>query len=307
MPISDSQKVDFLWKKIGFGATKTDVSAIKDATNEAIPSPLLLRGDIIWVDAVLVPAVIPAFNDIDAPNPIVRIYSDNPGANPTFETIEDITASPRRTWLTNEANWIPPEFGSTYQIKVYIDNPGASAPQTTGSQVFAAGSGNNDEWFFDYKSGVLNFIGNNLPSTLTSGKRIYISGARYIGSLGLKGEGGLLGDLTIDKTTISTVQPDLDIILDPIGLGEVVISSDLTVENNLNVEGNVNLDNDLNVGGDLNLDNDLNVGGDLNLDNNLNVGGDLNLDSNLNVENDVNIRGDLIADNIEGDIDGGFF
>ena len=45
MPISDSQKVDYLWKKIGYTATKTDTNAAKKAPNEAIASPLPLRGD----------------------------------------------------------------------------------------------------------------------------------------------------------------------------------------------------------------------------------------------------------------------
>ena len=45
MAIADAKKVDYLWKKIGYGATKTDTNANKAAPNEAIASPLLLRGD----------------------------------------------------------------------------------------------------------------------------------------------------------------------------------------------------------------------------------------------------------------------
>lgn len=175
MAISDTQKVDFLWKKLGFGATKTDINSIKNATNEAIPSPLFLRGDKLWSDSSFVPSVIP-----NSTTTYVQIYSDA-NSNTTVETTEDITASPRRTWITGLIDWIPPEMGSTYQVKVYVDDPGASNPESTGTRLFAAGSGNNDEWFFDYQSGVLNFIGTNLPSAVTVGKRIYISGARYIG------------------------------------------------------------------------------------------------------------------------------
>ena len=43
MAISDNQKLDYLFKKIGYGATKTDLNANKLAANEAIPSPLLLK------------------------------------------------------------------------------------------------------------------------------------------------------------------------------------------------------------------------------------------------------------------------
>ena len=34
MAITDTQKVDLLWKKVGFGKTKTDTNASKKAPNE---------------------------------------------------------------------------------------------------------------------------------------------------------------------------------------------------------------------------------------------------------------------------------
>ena len=37
MTITDNQKIDYLFKKIGYGATKTDTNAQKLAPNEAIP------------------------------------------------------------------------------------------------------------------------------------------------------------------------------------------------------------------------------------------------------------------------------
>ena len=40
MAITDTQKVDYLWKKVGYAATKTDTTANKEGYNEAIPSPL---------------------------------------------------------------------------------------------------------------------------------------------------------------------------------------------------------------------------------------------------------------------------
>ena len=45
--IIDSRKVDYLWKKLGYGRSKTDVNSIKNATNESIPSPLFIRGDLV--------------------------------------------------------------------------------------------------------------------------------------------------------------------------------------------------------------------------------------------------------------------
>lgn len=183
MAISDSQKVDYLWKKLGYGATKTDTNARKKAPNEAIVSPLLIRGDKIWAEAGLIPTVKPNADYLSAVGErIVKVYDDN--NNTTVETTEDGTSTPLRTWITGITDWIPPEFGSTYQVKVFIDNASASNPETTGTQVFATGSGNDDEWFFDYQSGVLHFIGNNLPSSLSSSKRIYIVGATYTGVFG---------------------------------------------------------------------------------------------------------------------------
>ena len=173
MAINDNQKLDYLWKKLGYGVSKTDINSVKNATNESIPSPLLLRGDKLWAEASLIPAVIPTSDTTQ-----VQLE--------TSETTADATASANRTWKTNTTDWIPPEFGSTYQVKVYLDNSGAGNPASTGTQLFAAGSGNNDEWFFDYQSGVLNFIGDNLPSGI-SGKTVYIVGARYIGNFGISG------------------------------------------------------------------------------------------------------------------------
>jgi len=178
MAINDTQKLDYLWKKLGYGVTKTDINSVKAATNESIASPLLLRGDKLWADSNLIPSTIP-----NASTAVVEIYDDSGNGSATIECSADLTSTPNRTWTTGITDWIPPEFGSTYQVKVYIDSASVAAPQSTGTQIFAAGSGNDDEWFFDYQSGVLHFIGTNLPSGI-SGNVIYIVGARYIGPFG---------------------------------------------------------------------------------------------------------------------------
>ena len=56
MTITDNQKIDYLFKKIGYGATKTDTNAQKLAPNEAIPPPLLIRGDKVWKQAASIPS-----------------------------------------------------------------------------------------------------------------------------------------------------------------------------------------------------------------------------------------------------------
>lgn len=178
MAITDSQKVDYLFKKIGYSVSKTDTSTVKSPSNESIASPLVIRGDSIWAQSDLIGNVIPGANTA-----IVTVYAD--ALSSTIEAVNDGTASANRTWKTNLTDWIDPSFGATYQVKVYIANAGNTAPQTYGTQLFADGSGSNDEWFFDYSSGVLNFIGTSLPSVSFTGKSIFVSGARYTGEKGL--------------------------------------------------------------------------------------------------------------------------
>ena len=105
----------------------------------------------------------------------VRVYS----GTSAIETTNDNTASANRTWKTGQTDWMHAQFGSTYLVKVYTAASG-TANASSGTQLFSTGSGNDDEWFFDYEAGVLHFIGANVSSV--SGKVIFIEGARYIGS-----------------------------------------------------------------------------------------------------------------------------
>ena len=221
MAITDAKKVDYLWKKIGYGATKTDTNANKLAPNEAIASPLLLRGDKTWNQASSIPTVLPGSS-----SGVVTVY---PTSNPN-ETTEDLTATAKRTWKTGLTDWIPPEFGSTYQAKVYIHTSGDAAGATGGTQVFATGSGNNDEWFFDYQSGVLHFIGANLPNGVDfTGKSVYVSGGRYTGTIGLQNNVANTGDFTFSGNTISTTSSNADFELGAAGTGQYVFTSNTGV------------------------------------------------------------------------------
>lgn len=202
MAITDAQKVDLLYKKIGFGVAKTDTSAFKSPSNEANASPLLTRGDTIWQASDQIPTTIPAAN-----TSVIILYKDS--LSSTIETTLDTTVSgTNRTWLTNLTDWIPPEFGSDYQVKVYADTAGSITPQTTGTRLFADGSGNSDSWYFDYQAGILNFPDTNVPSALT-GKKVFISGARYVGAKGISGFGNIssntasFGNLTSSNATIT--------------------------------------------------------------------------------------------------------
>tara|TARA_B100000900_G_scaffold84983_1_gene68775 strand:+ start:108 stop:1121 length:1014 start_codon:yes stop_codon:yes gene_type:complete len=214
MAITDAKKVDYLWKKIGYGATKTDTNAAKKAPNEAIASPLLIRGDKTWNQASSVPATMPGSS-----SGVVTVY---PTSSPD-ETTNDGTATANRTWKTGLTDWIPPEFGSTYQVKVYIHTSGqAGSAASSGDQVFATGSGNNDEWFFDYQSGVLHFIGANLPNGISfTGKSVYISGARYTGTIGLQNNTANTGDITFNGSTLSAPS-NADMTFDNSGTGQYI-------------------------------------------------------------------------------------
>ena len=176
MAISDSQKVDLLYKKL-FGVSKTDLPGNKGASNEAIPSSVLNRGDKVWTQAGDIPATAAS-----VPNVVQAYLTTN-----RIECAPDNTTVPVSnvypTWKTNLTDWIPPEFGATYSVSVYAQPTGNANP-TNDTPISDAGSGGTGEWFFDYQSGILNFIGGTIPAALTSSKVVYITGYRYVGLKG---------------------------------------------------------------------------------------------------------------------------
>ena len=193
MAISDSQKVDLLWKKVGFGKAKTDTNAQKKAPNESIVSDLIIKPAEVWSDVGSIPSTIPSSNTT-----VLRIYSE-------LETTEDSSATNNRTWKTGTTNWVPPKFGATYQLKVYVDSAGSGNPASNGTQLFETGSGNDDQWYFDYQSGTLNFIGTNLPSGVSDGNSIFVSGAKYQGNTFATG----IKDVTLYNATIDSLAAPL--------------------------------------------------------------------------------------------------
>jgi hypothetical protein len=205
MAITDSQKVDLLWKKVGFSKMKTDTNAQKKAPNEAIVSDFIIKTAQIWTNSSSIPGTIPASS-----SSIVTVYSDSVGN--TLETTEDGTAADNRTWKTGITNWIPPSFGATYQLKVYAAASGQANPQTNGTQLFETGSGNDDQWYFDYQSGVLHFIGTNLPTDIGTGTAnvIFVAGAKYAGSLGI-GADATGASATFRKSNLAAVYADTSI------------------------------------------------------------------------------------------------
>ncbi len=187
MAISDAEKIDFLWKKVIYGTTKTASSANKSGSNETVASPMPVLASSIWSQSASIPTTPPVSD-----TSYVKLYT---GAG-RIRCTQDPTAPANQTWFATTTyntlasqigTFIPPTFGSGYLVQVYIGDPnGASAarifPDTT-----------NEEYVFDYMSGTLNFVG-TIPSGKTatigtgtvsvSSNGIYIVLYRYIGSTG---------------------------------------------------------------------------------------------------------------------------
>ena len=236
---NESQKIDYLWKKVGYAVTKTAEATVKEAFNESIPSPLLYRGDLVWMESDQITASPPA-----STNSIIQVYKDGVGSfSPSVECTEDLTAPDNQTWKTNAINWIPTQFGDNYLVQVYVANSGVTNPQTSGTKLFQAGSGTDDTWFFDYQSGVLNFNGANVPSQIASpitGKSVYVVGYRYVGLIGVTNQpsGNIsgntnIGNLNFTDTTISTTTANSNIFLSPNGSGNLYITTSVATSGNI--------------------------------------------------------------------------
>jgi hypothetical protein len=224
MSVSISQYIDLLFKKLQ-GVAKTANSTVKTYSNESIASPLLLRGDLVWMQSGEIPAVATAVGNVAN----ARINSNS------VQCVADVTVPPiggiRPTWLTNVPRWISQEFGPTWQPKVYVGPPGAANIQATGTQIFSAGISGTGEYYFDTQAGVLNFIGETIPSVLSLGNVVYVSGYEYVGTLGVGNNPGnvTLGNLTIANTTISTALASGNITLAATGNSIVEITGNIGV------------------------------------------------------------------------------
>jgi len=223
MAVSQAQIVDLLYKQ-AFGVTKTDTAQNKSPSNESIPSPALNRGDTAWTQADAIP------NPAAAVANIVQAYV---GAS-AVETIADNTTVPvdgiYPTWETQLTNWIPQEFGATYVVQVWVDDSGVANPTVTGTQIFADGSGGTGQYYYNYESGVLNFIGETIPAALTAGKVLYIVGYRYVGLTGVTNlpSGTDIGNIQITGSNIAGTSANANVNLNPNGSGQVVVAGNIT-------------------------------------------------------------------------------
>jgi hypothetical protein len=189
MAISDSEKLDFLWKKVIFGTSKTASAANKAGSNETIASPTPVYSANIWAqsDSTAIPTLPPV-----STTATIQLYT---GASRIRMTM-DPTAPSNQTWLATATyndtgsrliDFVPTTFGSGYLVKVYLGDPNSG----NAARIFPDTTG--EEYVYDYISGVLNFTG-TIPSgkaaTIGTGtfsvasNGVYIEVYKYIGAKG---------------------------------------------------------------------------------------------------------------------------
>ena len=221
MALSQSQKVDFLLKKIGYTASKTGFSqdgglgaSKKAGFAEPIPSPLKIADSSVWSESENIPGTPPT-----STSTYVGVYT---GANAIRMTVDTTVANERAfvarsTWSNqssaNMQNWIDTQYGTDYIVKVWMGNPtGVSTALPAGGGTL----GSNNTWFFDYASGVLAFHDTNAPTGIST-DNIYIEGYRYVGATGVPSPGDDFSfqDLTVTRnlsvTGLSTFTGLVDI------------------------------------------------------------------------------------------------
>lgn len=227
MPISDTEKLDLLWKKVGYGVTKTAPSTSKTGSNETIASPLAVYGDNIWTQTGLtsIPAEPPGSDTAT-----IELWQ---GAG-RIRMTNDATAAANLSWLatstfnntaTRQIDFIPPSFGAGYAIKVYIGDPNGGPA----ARIFP--DTNNEEWVFDYNAGVLHFI-TAVPGTKTAtigsgnvtvaGNGIYIEAYQYVGAKGVATAGAtsktyVVADITARNALSGLAAGDIVYVTDASG------------------------------------------------------------------------------------------
>jgi hypothetical protein len=201
--ITSAQIVDYLYKKVGYGVAKTDVSS-RAAANEGNASPFLTLGTALYQLDYAIPrytsfgAMITGGNIVTTANPTTGLPGGLTISNVVTVQASTIVGSlTGATWQTNLYNWIPvPVGGQGYQVGVFAGPAGLDVSGLQGSSanpngpprtVAVTNSGtNSDSWYFDYQAGILNFPDVNVPTTVSNVSNVvYIVGAVYSGYTGI--------------------------------------------------------------------------------------------------------------------------
>lgn len=160
MPVSDTTKLDWLWKKLAAIRYTTSLKAYYDE-DRTKPGGIDVNFEHIWRPSTSIPSTPPGGDTAD-----IDVIAD-------LVLTEDLTVAGHKAWKAESGgspldNWIPPQYGVAYSV-VIKDSGGSPIPLADASVPY-----------FDYQSGILFF--ENTPTWGTPPK---ISGYRYIGPSGL--------------------------------------------------------------------------------------------------------------------------
>jgi cytoskeletal protein CcmA (bactofilin family) len=309
MAISQTQIVDYLYKKLGYGVSKTDYPSAKSPSNETIGSPLLVAGDTIWQLSGEIPNTTA---EPQSNSSAVTVYNDTLSSTVQC-TVDVTTVTPNETWFTNLTDWISAEFGSGYQVQAYAAPPGTANPSINGVWMPPHGTGNNDAWFFDYQSGVINFADVNIPAPIVygSGNVVYVTGARYTGQKGISNfpQGLNLGNLSVSGNAIFgsdvTVHSlNVATTITALGGGHMGIVGNLDITGSISSTGNISTQSDLSASGNASITGNLSAAGNVTVTNALSVGTDVSIQGNTINQGNLTLgansvfTGNILADTI---------
>ena len=257
MAASQEQKVDFLLKKIGYVQSKTglaeDSSGLtgtkKKPTEENKPSPLVIPSTNVWADSTLIPNTPPTSSTT-----YVGIYTAANAFQLTYDNtvfVEGDAQNKRRTFIARTSygtqgnssitgDWIDPSFGQDYSVRVFKGNPNSGGVELPAAQT-------NEEWFFDYSSGILNFNGTNVPSGIGT-DNVYILGYKYLGVKGIQPPAGIA---TYNTLSVTNAQDNT--------LGDADTGA-VQIDGGLGVNKNVTIGAGLSVIGDATFDSNISFG-----------------------------------------------
>lgn len=198
MAITDSDKLDFLWKKVIYGVTETDIDG-KEGPNEIYSSESLTLAQDVWSKSADIPATAPTTS---AATP-VKFYGHTTDSSDfvkqPIQMVADPTVSGGKSWIAvadptgnvvpGSANrlrdFIPPSIGSTYLAKVYTTEADAKGDSDKMNSLTS-----NNEWVFDYAAGILHFP-NTVPSGISS--NVFLVAHQYVGTKGVGAANGANG------------------------------------------------------------------------------------------------------------------
>lgn len=182
MEMSDAKKLEILWKIL---MGKTSSSDSKEYFNETYSSYSPVLPTSVWKQAGSIPVPQP-ITAADATSTWASIISVVLPSSPVSCAIDE-TVSEKNVYgaVANQGgtvlsksnritDWVPPSVDNSYSVRVFTKN-------TAGSYIEIYPFADNNEFYFDYASGILTFI-NETPD-LTNG--LFLSGSHYIGSKGV--------------------------------------------------------------------------------------------------------------------------